>query len=167
MTPERKSEIRESVLKRIASGEDKDTVLREAAEQGDAVCQLAYGINLDMPSWGRGSKWWNQSVKQNCVYAWVWLALFYLDKPDIAKGWFAKASMAGNLFAQYSLALLLDPRNKYRASDASYPKALDAYKMAASNKFEMDDDLRFLVRLLETGPRPRGSRRRKPRSIPV
>lgn len=43
---ENQTELRESVINRITAGEDSNAVLREAAEQGDAIYQLVYGQNV-------------------------------------------------------------------------------------------------------------------------
>lgn len=145
MTPERKSEIRESVLKRIASGEDRDTVLREAAEQGDAVCQLVYGQNV------RSKEWWEKALHQNLAYALMFAALWHCDDDELAEKYFAEAAMMGNLYAQFHWAEYLDPREPMIVKNKSFSKAMTVYRMAANNTAEPDEDLSFLVQLRKSG----------------
>lgn len=145
MTPERKSEIRESVLKRIANGEDKDTVLRDAAEQGDAVCQLVYGQNV------RSKEWWGKALHQKLVYALLFAELWHIDDDELVERYFSEAVMMGNLYAQFHWAEYLDPRKPKMIKKKSFSQAMSLYRKAANNTAEPDEDLSFLVQLRESG----------------
>lgn len=144
MNIENQTELREAVIKRITAGEDCIAVLREAAEQGDAICQLVYGVNV------RNKDWWMKAVNQDCAYACVFAALWNADDDELAAKYFAKAAMKGCLYAQFLWASYLDPSFEPFVHDSSYPMAMKVYKMAATNTAELDEDLAFLVRLRET-----------------
>lgn len=147
------SEIREAVLRRINAGEDTGIVLREAAEKGDPICQLAYSINMDDP-WSEEALLWRRlAEEQGCVYVYTWMYLTVDNYryPLESRRCFEKAALAGDRYAQWFCAFHQDPECAPKWDGESYAEAMKWYKMLVENNGENDDDLDFLKKLSEKG----------------